>query len=433
MIRLFVAIVISCFSLNFLEASQDFVKRIPEEISNTKAIPFWFLQDDSSQLIHIKIAFVNVGAAHLPKSQAGVAVLLSQLISSGSNNLTKLEFKQICVDNMIRISCHANLDNLIISCTCPIISLEIACKLLNEILRNTNYDEQEILKQQYAVDSRSMVLSNLLYSKLFSQHEYAKGPMGAINDFVKLSKNDLNNYKKKYIVCSNAKMCVCGSLSVKQAVSVVDKIFENVDVGEKSANSLTYAIPQLFSNIEYCYEEGPQSVISFVIPNEQCLSKKRAASVLLFTLLGSMQFMQNKIITELRNNTGLIYTGDLANVDLNNTNFIMGQLLTKNEHVDQVIMILKSLISKVKKDGISLDEFQTVRENVLGTIVVGLRTSEALCQFYFNSMLNGRQPDALRKLITAIKSVSLSELNNLARSLLDEEKLSIIVIGGNSK
>lgn len=168
-----------------------------------------------------------------------------------------------------------------------------------------------------------------------------------------------------------------------------------------------------------------------MIPNESRLSDKRYASVLLFTLLGGSQFMRNKIISKLREDKGLIYSGDVVSLDLNNANFILGQMSTKNEQVNLVIDILKDLVKQLKQDGITSDELQNVKKNVLGTLVVALRTSEALCDFYFNAMLAGLKPDVLRKMDEGIKNVSLSDVNQLAKDLLNENELSIIVVGGN--
>lgn len=438
--KIFLIIVLSCScvyaedakNVNTVNSSGDFVREIPKELTSTSGMKFWFLQDTSSKLVHVNIAFMNCGAAYLQKSKAGTASLYAQSVFCGAGKYSKQEFEKQCHDNSIGISCLADLDSIKFSLTTSEIVLREAIELLNAILVSPIFEEKEVLKIQNSLDVDDVVMQTLLLAEIFKSHVYERGAIGTPEDYAKLTVADLKNYKKRFIVKKNAKIFICGAVSEQQAIVLVDKVFSKMSEGQKAKDTVADVVPKLSEKVTQCYLEGPQSRIVFALKNKPCSSEKRRAAMILYNLLGSMSLMQNRILTDLRTNQGLIYAGGVTPADMNHANIVVGELLTDNKKTQKTIASLKTVIKELKEKGITQQELDLVKNHMLGMTLVRLRTSKALSQFYFQNMLRGFGKDVLRKIIEEINNTKLSDVNAVAKELLDDKNLSVIVIGGNA-
>jgi zinc protease len=129
----------------------------------------------------------------------------------------------------------------------------------------------------------------------------------------------------------------------------------------------------------------------------------------------------------------LIYNGSLKTVNLDHANYALGTLKTDNSKVEQAIDLLKIIIKDLRENGLNESELQFAKNNIKGTLLVGLRTSEALCRFYFLRKLLGLETVPLAEMIEKIDAVSLQEINALASEILDENNMSFVVVGGDTK
>ena len=438
--KIFLVIMLSCSFVyaedakdeNAANNSENFVREIPKELTSASGMKFWFLKDTSSKLVHVNIAFMNCGAAYLQKSKAGTAALYAEAVFCGAGKYSKQEYEKECHDNSIGISSLADLDNIKFSLTTSEIVLQEAAQLFSAVLNAPKFEEKEVLKIQNSLDVEDVTLQTMLLAKIFRSHVYEKGAIGAPEDYAKLTIADLKDYKKRFIVRKNAKIFVGGAISEQQAIALVDKIFSGMAEGQKAKDTVVDVAPKLSNEITQCYLEGPQSRIIFVSKNVPCLSEKRRAAMILYNLLGSQSFMQNRILANLRTGQGLIYAGGVSPADMMHANVICGTLITDNKKAQTAITSLKAVIKELKEKGITQQELDLMKSHMLGIMLVGLRTSKTLSQFYFQNMLRGFGTDVLRKIIDEINNTKLSDVNAAAKELLDDENLSVIVIGGNA-
>jgi zinc protease len=410
-----------------------------KQLVSNSGVKFWFMNDGSAPLVHIKIAFKNSGSSYQEKSKTGVPKFYSHTVFCGSGNLSEVEFKKRCSDISIVMSCQAGIDNVVFSMTTPKIVLKDAVTLFNMALVAPMFEKDKVKKiqngiaysmQNYAIDPIEIALNEVVPSLIFKSHAYENGSYGSLEDFMKLSVDNLMKYKSQFLVTSNAEACVFGDISANTAVSLMDKVFFGIEKGNTAKDNVSDIDPKLAHVSKKYYVDGPQSTIIFVMKNEKPLSFKRAAAIVLYHILGDGS-LKSKIMLELRTKQGLVYQSAIIPIDLNHSNYVFGMLKTDNAKIPQAIASLKKVIKELKRKGITEEELKFAQSNITGSLLVGLRTSAALCQFYLCKMLDGFGTDALSYSANRIAQVSVKEVNNIAKEILDEENMPFIIIGGN--
>jgi zinc protease len=166
------------------------------------------------------------------------------------------------------------------------------------------------------------------------------------------------------------------------------------------------------------------------LKTETPLSSRRYAAALLYRILGEGYIFKGRILSKLRMEKGLIYTGGVFHVDLNHASYIFGELQTDNSKVSDAIDLLRSIVKDLRENGLNESELKFAKSNMKGRMLVQLRTSDDLCNFYFHKKLRGLGTTALEDSIERINSVTLEEVNAFAKNTLDEKHMSLVVIGG---
>ncbi len=408
-----------------------------KELVSSYGIKFWYHRDDSAPLINVALAFKNSGAAHMESIKRSVPKLYAYTVFCGSGKYSKEEFQEKLQNISVGLRCSANFDNIVFFYKYPKIVSNEAIDLFLLALTSPKF-EKKIVEENKSYISywlgtyQSNPISwynNVMAPKiLFENHPYGDG-FGNSEDTLKLNRSDLESFHKKYIVRSNAELCILGDVSEAEAIKLADKILASIPQGKKSPDNISDVKVKLQNFSRNLYYEGPQSYVLFSLPNILKSSEQKFAAYVLYRILGGGHF-KSKIMKQLRSELGLIYGGGISKTELKHSCFSVGTLQTSNKNTNKAIAEIKKILHQLRESGISQEELDFAKSNIKGSFLVGLRTAEDLCYFYMAKKLQGYSLNALEEFLQGIDSVKLELVNSVAKELLDENNLPIVVIGG---
>ena len=409
-----------------------------KELTSSYGVKFWYLRDSAAPLINVAVAFRNCGSAHMEKTKSSVPNLLVNTIFCGCGNYSKEEFHEKKRNISAKFYGYSDSDNILFFFKYPKIVSAEAVDLIRTMFRSPEFPKAEIEKNK---NSSSYLLENyqaapvlwcedILFPKLiFKNHPYGYNVEDP-EHILKLNDTDLKSFHKKYIVRSNVELCIFGDISEKKAVELADKILSSIPKGEKAQDNISDIEPILENFTKKYHIEGPQSYIIFALPNILKNDEQKFATSVLYTILGGGSF-KSHIVQKLRSELGLIYYGGVHKIEKKHTCFEIGLLQTSNKNISKAVENIKSLLKNLRENGISQKEIDFAKSNIKGTFLVNLRTSEDLCYFYMVKKLQGRSTNALEDFLHGIESVTLDQVNSLAKQIIDEKNIPIVVMGGN--
>lgn len=408
-----------------------------KELVSSYGIKFWYHRDDSTPLINIAVAFRNSGTAHMEQTKRSLPKLYECTVFCGSGKYSKEEFQEKLQNISVRLHCNADFDNVVFFYKYPKIVANEAIDLFLLALNSPKFEKKEVEENKNYISSLLGTYQaapvfwciNVMMPKiLFENHPYKDG-FGNSEEVLKLNRYDLKAFHKKYIVRSNIELCIFGDISELEAKRLADKILASLPQGQKSSDNISdvEAKPQSFS--QNFYYKGPQSYVLFALPNILKSSERKFAAYILYRILGGGHF-KSKIMEKLRSELGLIYGGGLSKIEYNHSCFEIGALQISNKSTGTAINEIKFLLKQLRENGISPKELDFAKSNIKGTFLVNLRTSEDLCHFFMTKKLQGYSMNVLKEFLQGISSVTLEQVNSVAKELPDENNFPVIVIGG---
>ena len=412
-----------------------------KSIISKGGIKIYHMRDSSAPLIHIKIAFKRSGTVYQEKSKFGVPEFYASTVFCGCGKYTQSEFEQKLENIVTSLDCTNDRNNLTFSMTAPTIVLDEAIPLFEIAISKPLFEKDRVkniqneiaaVLQNYAANPDFAAKNIFIPAMIFKSHAYEVGMYGSAEDFVKLTIDDLKKYQKKFIVKSNVEAFVFGDISEEKAIVIVDQILSGIETGTPARDIIKGVEPKMSNEIKKYYADGSQSTIVFASKSVKSESSDRHAAIALFRILGGRGLFKSKIMSVLRTQQGLIYGGSVSMINLDHTYYVVGALKTDNSKVEKAISSLRSIIKDLKENGITESELTLIKSNIIGTLLVSLRTSRSVCDFYFSEIINGGGTDALNDLLNGVNNVKPEDTKNLSQRILDEKNIPMVIIGGHN-
>ncbi|GHS96375.1 hypothetical protein AGMMS50296_2440 [Alphaproteobacteria bacterium] len=141
---------------------------------------------------------------------------------------------------------------------------------------------------------------------------------------------------------------------------------------------------------------------------------------------------QNSILfREIREKLGLAYYCAGENVIRAHDSYIEISVVTKNETARLVRDKIREILEKVVQEGVSQEDFETVKQEVLGSLVVALDSSGDLLGLCTRERVRGRKIPEIKNWLKALKNVTRDEVNSACKELFAAKQLKFVSMGGN--
>ncbi|MDR3155639.1 MAG: insulinase family protein [Holosporaceae bacterium] len=413
-----------------------------KQLKTNRRTRLFFVKNDNAPLIHVMINFKNSGPAHLERIKAGIPYLYEHIFCCGCGKYSKSQILKALKDISCDMTCNVTQDSLSFSVTIPKIVMQEALFLIYCIINEPRFEENAVKNIQLSLPGPGRSMENLMHfaihtiipSLIFRSHTYENGIYGRDEDFINLTIDDMRKYRNKYLTAANAEVCICGNLTENEAIQLVNQIFASTNKNvEKTNDIVADVVPKIKPDVKHYYVNGTLSTVIFVQKGVLKKSSKRYAAMLLYHIIGAPGVFKSRILSTLRTQLGLIYRGNVCSRSLVHADLYLGMLQTDNSNVERVMNAVKNILKQIKTGSITKSDLDFAKRNMKGKILINMRTTASICNFFYDAMIHNLGENALEDFIKGINSVTLDDIHMVARELLDEENMLFVVIGGKCK
>ena len=408
-----------------------------KEINYHKDNKAWLVIDDNLPIVAIKFAF-KAGSGIDPIGKKGLANMTASLLDEGAGNYTAKEFKKILADNSITLNFNVTHDNFYINLYTLKENLDLSFKLLDLALTQPIFKLEEInrvkgnikliLEQSYK--DPDAISSRLFREILFDNHPYKYDTLGVSEDIDKIEKKDLEYFLKNNLTIEKLFVAASGDIKESELKKYLKEYFIKFD-NKKKVNEIPRYNKKINSETFFHEKDLRQSSILFA---GKGISKKDPyfypAYVMNYILGGGGFF--SRLTTEIREKKGLVYSVYSYLYRYDKYDFFSGGAQTSNENVDKVIKIIKDELNKVKNKGVTEKELNDAKNYLINSYVLRLDSNKKVASILLNTQMDGLGTDFFKKRNDYINSVSLEDIKEVAKKILDEKQIFFLIIGNPS-
>lgn len=432
--------------LTSLDDDKPLTVTIPtiQQFKTKAGVPVRFVQTTALPIVDIDLRF-NAGSARdgsISSTGFGIANMTATMLTQGSKRLDENEFTRAVETLGINLNSSAYKDMFIVSLRSLSDDKHLlpAVDLMTQMLSEPAFDDSILARnkarllvglQQQKQDPNS--LASIAFSEaLYGEHPYAHPSAGTLESVPTIEKQQLIDFKNRYLVAANASVAITGNLTLEQAKKLAEDITSKLPKGQPATE---LPEPKPLSQAKHIHIPFPSTQTTVLMgqlgdkraTDPQSQQKQTNFAVGNEVLAGGD--FNARLMTEIRQNLGYTYgiSGSM-NPMLARGPYQIG-FSTRNDKARAAIDASLAVINDALEKGITSTEMRLTTDNLKNSFPMGFASNAGinglLGMMNFYQLPNSYLTDYVKR----VDQVKLSEVNQTMQDTLKPDDFLIVTVG----
>jgi predicted Zn-dependent peptidase len=306
--------------------------------------------------------------------------------------------------------------------------------VVTDIYLNSTFPEAEMQKEKGVIieeinmyeDMPQRHVQDLMMGLLYGDQPAGWNVAGEKENILKMQRDDFINYKKAHYVPEATVLIVSGSVTEKEVMREVNRIFSIVEKGKKMGKLKVKEI-QKKPEVLVKFKETDQTHFVLGVRSQDLFSKKNSILSVLGGVLGGG--MSSRLFQKLREEMGVGYYVRAYNDAYTDHGFFQISAGVDNKRIDEVITAVLEECKKLKTELVSLEELEKVKECLIGNMKLSLESSDDIANFYGGQELLKKELKNAEDKAAEVRKVTAKQIQDLAKDIFRNAKLNLALIG----
>jgi zinc protease len=338
-------------------------------------------EDPRLPLVSMVAVFRGGLLAETPQTN-GITRLMAKVLLKGTKTRTAEQIADTieAVGGSIGSDAGNNSFSVSLDLTQP--DFKLGAELLADILLNATMPEQAVTREREVQlagikedeEQLTTVARNILREALFPEHPYALRGKGSVQSVVKLSQEDLIEFRDRYLVATNGVISVFGNVKAAAAKQIFEQALGGMKPGHLALTDAPKPRPLAKTIPVESLKDKAQGVIMVGYRGADMFSRDRYALELIDEAssdLGSRFFVR------IREQMGLAYYVGASQMQGLVPGLFLFYLGTDPQKIERVKTVLLEEIDKLAAEGLTNDELARAKKKLLGQIQIANQSNDS--------------------------------------------------------
>lgn len=380
---------------------------------------------------------VGTGSVNENDKTNGLSHFIEHMNFKGTNEMTAFEISNALETYGANFNAYTGADVTCYYAQTLSENLEDAFRVFSSAVFNSIYNSAELEKEKgvileeinMSLDSPEDVCYDLSALSYFGSNGYGRTILGTSENVKSFTKSDILEYLNKYYVAKNVCITFAGNVDIDTAVRLVNTyVVPYISFNEKAKEEERNLI-NLKQNLSTQKDiEQVHFCLTFNSPNY--LDSDRVASEIATSILGGG--MSSRLFQKVREELGLAYSVYATSTrfkDVGTTSIYAG---VNPSSVDSAYSAVLEVISNLKTNGITNEEFIRVKNQIKSSTVFSLERTMSRAQLFSKYYLNTGKLYNVTERLNALDLVTKSDVID-ALNYFDINNMSTAIVGKNVK
>jgi predicted Zn-dependent peptidase len=306
--------------------------------------------------------------------------------------------------------------------------------VVSDIYLHSTFPELEIEKEKGVIveeinmykDLPHRHVQELFMKVLYGDQAAGWGIAGTKEVVQSMKRGDFISYRKKHYVAEATTVIIAGNFDEKKIRKSVVEKFSPIPVGKKPKKP---KVLESQTEPKFTVERRTtdQSHLVVGVRGFPIASTNTPVARILNAVLGAG--MSSRLFQKLREEMGVGYyvrSSYDAYVDHGIFSVAIG---CDVKRVEEVIKAILEELNKLKTTLVSEEELNRTKEYLIGTMALGLESSDSIAEFYGYQEILRRELRTPKDIVKEIRNVTAKDIQTLARKLFVDKYLNLAAVG----
>ena len=378
---------------------------------------------------------VRAGGAYDPQGKGGTAALVASLLNQGTTTRAAREIADAIDSIGGALDTGAGSD--VTSATVLVMkdSFDVGMNLLADVIRRPAFAPEEIERQRkQTIQSLGVSLEDpdfigraVLNRLIYGFHPYGFPDTGLPETIAKITREDLREFHRRYFAPNNSILAIVGDVTAGEAMAAATRVFADWERQAVQPPTLTEP-PRPTRRIVVI--DKPDSVQTAVRIGQIGVPRKTPDYMSMdqaIRILGGEG--SNRLFRVLRSERGLTYS---ASADLNPmllAGDITAETDTRTEATGEAVRVIVDEFTRLQRERIGDGELAGAQAYMTGSFPLTIETPGAIARQVVNVVFYDLSLDELRTYRQRANAVTPDDVQRVARTYMQPERLSIVMVG----
>ena len=378
--------------------------------------------------------WIGVGGRHEEDRVKGAAHFLEHILFKGSKKYPCEVIKTSIEGVGGTLNAFTSEEQTCFYAKIPTKYLKKTFDVLADMVVHPSIADPDIAKEKTVVveeikmyrDLPQYAVMELLDGLLWPDHPLGKNLAGTPETVTALSREDIKGFHKNYYIPGNIVIAACGNLDHAQITRLARERFGKLP-REAQPTYLKADNSQSKPRINLFPKKIEQMHLALGIIGYDENHKERHALNLLSVILGGN--MSSRLFVEIREKRGLAYSISCMARTMHDTGVFLIRAGVDNQKLIETVTVILSELDKVKRGGVTDDEFTRGRDYLLGQMLLSLEDTMEHMLWIGDTVISQNKTKTLKSLIADFQKIKKEDILRVAREILKPGRYNLAVVG----
>lgn len=382
---------------------------------------------------------IRAGAAQDPKGKQGLAMLAAALLDQGTptRNAAQIAEEIDFMGGILGTGAGSDLTNVYTVSMKD--GLGPALDLMADIVRRPAFPDSEIERQrqqalsslQVAADDPDNVATQVIERLVFGFHPYGMPSGGTAESLASLTRQDFVDYHKTWFLPNNALIALVGDVAPDEAYRQVERVFGDWARGAVPAVASMEPPPPVKRLVVI---DKPGAVQTEIRAGHLAFARKHPDHLVMdqvVKILGGEG--GNRLQQVLRSQKALTY-GASADLDaFKQTGAVIAETDTRTEATIEALRTVVDEFFKLQRERVYEGELEGAQDFLAGSFPLSIEEPDAIATRVLNQLFYELPLADLPAYPERVRSVTVDDVQRVAKAWLRPSQLSVVLVGDASK
>ncbi len=263
----------------------------------------------------------------------------------------------------------------------------------------------------------------LVAETFFHGHPYAMPIMGDLNSIKKLNGKLVKETHQKNLRNKEILITYCGDKSFDEVYFKLEPLFDSLKSRKEKPPKQGTTKPKSGQS-SYLAFDREQTQIFLGIPSKPLGHKD---NIILKMLTTHLSGQSSELFVEVRDRQGLCYTAQPIHFTALEAGYWGIYMASGHDKVPAAIKALEDIISRLRDDSLSEDEFLRIKKMIAGQSLLNIQTNDDYANIYSVTTLQGKGLDYYHQTNKNVESLTYENFKKSLKRILSQKWSKVIV------
>jgi len=390
----------------------------------------------SEEIDHVRSISIGIwvqcGSRHEDRQTNGMAHFIEHMLFKGTRNRSAFDIASAIdsVGGVMNAFTGKELTSFYIKI--PDYHLAMAIDLLADIVQNSLFDPEEIIKEKSVVlqeihmldDSPDDYIHDFFEEKFWRDHPLGYPILGTKEGVENFDRASILQFLSAWYRGQNLVLTAAGRLKHEHLVDLVHQALGSVP---KEAIGNGSGSPEVSAGITVLDKDLEQIHMVMGCPAPCSLSPRRYASFLMNAVLGGS--MSSRLFQEIREKRGLAYAIHSYLAPYRDVGMLGIYVGTSEEHVREVVGVILDELMRLTREPLSDRELHSAQELIKGNLLLSMESTDNRMTRLAKNEIYFCKDIPTEEIVAQIEAVTSEEIRALACDVFNPSAIGLAAIG----